>query len=347
MKSNGGAMLAGAAASAPIQTVHVGPGRRHDRDRAHRRRVRRAECAHARHGRDERRRRHPRRRQAAPHDRVRDRMGRAGRGAADRHQVDRRRRRLDRLGRRRRLPARRPEERGRAARPGLLRPRRRRRRPSPTRTSSSAGSIPTTSSQGGCGSTSTRRAVRSRSWAGGSAWARSSSPPRSSRSRTRTWRARSRWSRSSAATTPVGSRCSRSAAPGPLHAAAVARLLDIPRVIVPRLPGRLLRARAAARRHPGRQGVDAGVPLERRRRRVGQPAVGDDRRARGRRAAPGGLRRRARAAALDQHALPRPELRARGRDRGRRARRRCARALRSGASTRCTPPATGTRSTTR
>ena len=37
MKSNGGAMLSGAAAGAPIQTVMSGPGRRHDRDRAHRR----------------------------------------------------------------------------------------------------------------------------------------------------------------------------------------------------------------------------------------------------------------------------------------------------------------------
>ena len=80
-------------------------------------------------------------------------------------------------------------------------------------------------------------ARRSRSTASGSAWARSSSPPRSSRSRTRTWRARSRWCRSSAATTRAGSRCSRSAAPGRSTRPPIARLLDIPRVIVPPYPG--------------------------------------------------------------------------------------------------------------
>ena len=53
---------------------------------------------------------------------------------------------------------------------------------------------------------------------------------------------------------------------GPLHAAAVARVLGIPKVIVPAASRRLLGARPAARRHPRRQGLDAGVPLERRRR---------------------------------------------------------------------------------
>ena len=66
---------------------------------------------------------------------------------------------------------------------------------------------------------------------------RSSSRRRSSRSRTRTWRARSRWSRSSAATIPRRFSLLAFGGAGPLHAAAVARALGIPKVIVPQYPG--------------------------------------------------------------------------------------------------------------
>ena len=154
MKSNGGAMLAAAAAETPIQTAMSGPAGGMTATEHVARSARRAERAHARHGRHERRRRHPRRRRAAAHDRVRDRVGPAGRGAADRHQVDRRRRRLDRVGRRGRLPARRAAERRRRS-PGPIcygrggtEVDRHRREPA-----ARAGSTPTTSSPAGCGST--------------------------------------------------------------------------------------------------------------------------------------------------------------------------------------------------
>ena len=73
-------------------------------------------------------------------------------------------------------------------------------------------------------------------------WAstRSSRPPRgSSRSSTRTWPARCGSSRSSAATTRATSRSSPTAAPGPLHANAVAKLMGSFPVIVPPAPGLL------------------------------------------------------------------------------------------------------------
>ena len=63
---------------------------------------------------------------------------------------------------------------------------------------------------------------------------------------------------------------------GPLHAAAVARVARHPEGDRAAVPRRLLGARPAARRHPRRQGLDAGVPLERRRRGARQPAVRAD-----------------------------------------------------------------------
>ena len=107
---------------------------------------------------------------------------------------------------------------------------------------------------------------------------------------------------------------------GPLHAAAVARALGIPQVIVPHVPGRLLGARHAARRHPRRQGLDAGVPLE----TTSTPALvdaavrGDPRAALGR-AAQEGFSGEPDRAPRDQHALLRAELRARGASLGERA----------------------------
>ena len=104
---------------------------------------------------------------------------------------------------------------------------------------------------------------------------------------------------------------------GPLHAAAVARLLGIPRVIVPQYPGvfsalgllladiRVDKVWTQAFRS---NDVDAAF-VNRQFALIAERAR--------RRAAPGGLRRRARDPARDQHALPRPELRARGRDRRR------------------------------
>ena len=68
-------------------------------------------------------------------------------------------------------------------------------------------------------------------------WTRSSSPRRSSRSRTRTWRARSRWSRSSAATTRAVSSLLAFGGAGPLHAAAVARAARHPEGDRPAVPG--------------------------------------------------------------------------------------------------------------
>ena len=143
---------------------------------------------------------------------------------------------------------------------------------------------------------------------------RSTSPRRSSRSRTRTWRARSRWSRSSAATIRAASRSSPSAAPGRCTPRRSRARCGIPRVLVPAVPRQRLRARHAARRPPRRQGLDPGVPLERGRRRAGRTAVRADPRAR--RVAE--LRQEGFAGEpeiqlLDQHALLRPELRARGR----------------------------------
>ena len=287
----------------------------------------RAERAHARHGRHERRRRHPRRRRAAAHDRVRDRVGPAGRGAADRHQVDRRRRRLDRLGRRGRLPARRAPQRGRRSRG------------------------PICYGRGGTRGHGHRREPAARP-PRPRVLPRRPDAPRPGAGAAARWRL----SASAIGLAPLELAASiveianenmasaikmvsleRGHDPrrfsllafggaGPLHAAAVARTLGIPKVIVPLYPGRLLGARPAARRHPRRQGLDAGVPLERRRRGARQPAVRADHRARARGAPAGGLRGRARDPARDQHALLRPELRARGRDRGRRAGRRGARA---------------------
>ena len=92
-----------------------------------------------RHGRHELRRLPDRRRHPAVLLRVRDRVRPPGRRPDRQYQHDRRRGRLDRVDRPRRLPPGRPPERGRRARPGVLRQGRRATPPSPTRTSSSEG----------------------------------------------------------------------------------------------------------------------------------------------------------------------------------------------------------------
>ncbi len=85
--------------------------------------LRRPERDHGRHGRHVVRRRARQRRRPDGHDRGRDRRP-PGRLADPRHPHRRRRRRLDRLDRLRRPAGRRPGQRGRRPRSGLLRPRR-------------------------------------------------------------------------------------------------------------------------------------------------------------------------------------------------------------------------------
>ena len=275
----------------------VRPRRRHDREPQHvAQRLRRAERAHARHGRHERRRRHRRRRRAAAHHRVRDRVGPAGCRAADRHQVDRRRRRLDRLGRRAAASCASGRE-APGAQPGPICYGRGGTRPTVTDANLLLGRLDPGYFLAG---------------------------PHAARPRER---ARARWRRSAsgrdldplelaASIVEIANENMASAikmvslerghdprrfallafgGAGPLHAAAVARALGHPagdRAAA--IPGVLLGARAAARRHPRRQGLDAGVPLERRRRGARRPRSSSGSRERARRRAPaGGLRRRA------------------------------------------------------
>ena len=112
-------------------------------------------------------------------------------------------------------------------------------------------------------------------------------------------------------------------------------------------PRRLLGARAAPRRHPRRQDLDAGVPVQHRGRVGREPPVRPDHRARARRASARGLCRRAGDSTRDQHALLRAELRARGRDRAGRVWTRRPSSGRSAGSTSSTPSATATRSPAR
>ena len=69
--------------------------------------------------------------------------------------------------------------------------------------------------------------------------------------------ARCAWSPSSAASIRAASRCWRSAAPGPLHAAALASALGISRMLCPRASGVLSRARPRRRRAPPRRRAHA------------------------------------------------------------------------------------------
>ena len=296
----------------------VGARGRDDRDRAHRTRARGDERPHPRHGRNERGRRHPRRRRSAAHDRVRDRVGPPGGGTADRHQVDRRRRRLDRVGGRGRLSPRRATERRSRSGADLLRPG---RHPGdgdgrePAARPPQPGVLPR-------GSHATRHRGRER----GDGGARRADRPRSARARgvDRRDREREHGERDQDGLARAGPR------PAPLRAArlrrrrpaarcgrrAGARHPEGDRAAAPR---RLLGARAAPRRHPRRQDLDAGVPVQHRRRVGREPPVRPDHRARARRASARGLCRRAGDSTRDQHALLRAELRARGRDRAGRA----------------------------
>ena len=134
---------------------------------------------------------------------------------------------------------------------------------------------------------------------------------------------------------------------GPLHAAAVARTLGIPRVIVPLHPGvfsalgllladiRVDKVWTQAFRS---NNVDAPL-VNRQFGRITERALAELR--------AGGLRGRARDTARDQHALLRPELRARGRDRRPASSTRPRSSVRSAVSTSCTPPGTATRSSAR
>ena len=95
-----------------------------------------------------------------------------------------------------------------------------------------------------------------------------------SRSSTRRCCARCASSRSSAATTRATSRSSRSAAPAPLHACALAEELGIGTVLVPRGGGRALGARARGRATSGATTVALAdvVPARRRRRAAARRA---------------------------------------------------------------------------
>ena len=127
-------------ARAPRADPHraVGAGGRRGRRDPHGATLRRAGRDLARHGRHQRRRRADARLHRR-HDLQQMDRGLSGAARLARHQRGRRRRRLDRLVRPRRPDEGRAAERGRAAGPGLLRPRRRRRPPSPTPIWCSAG----------------------------------------------------------------------------------------------------------------------------------------------------------------------------------------------------------------
>ena len=161
-----------------------------------------------------------------------------GADAGRRPRRDRRRRRLDRLGRLGRAAPGRPAERRRRPRPGLLPARRHRadgdRRERRARTAQ-PGVLPRRRDRA-------RRRGRARGRSRSAARRRSgSTSPRprtgSSRSRTRPWSTRCTSSRSSAATTRATSCSSASAAPGPVHANALARDAEMPTLLIPRSPG--------------------------------------------------------------------------------------------------------------
>ena len=122
----------------------LGPGRRRRRRAARRQARRLRERDHLRHGRHERRPRARPRRQADARARVAGRLEHPDPLPRDRPGRDRRRRRHDRVGRHRRLAARRAAERRRRSRPGLLRQGQRASRRSPTPTCTWAASNPET-----------------------------------------------------------------------------------------------------------------------------------------------------------------------------------------------------------
>ena len=128
VKSNGGMMSASTARERPEEMIESGPAGGVAAGSYLSSLMRRLEPDHHRRRRDELRGQPARGRRRPGHRRVRDRVGAPGDHADARHPLDRRRRRLDRLDRRRRLAARRPEERGRRPGPRVLRARRRRSR---------------------------------------------------------------------------------------------------------------------------------------------------------------------------------------------------------------------------
>ena len=134
--------------------------------------------------------------------------------------------------------ARRPAERGRRARSGLLRPRRQLSRPSPTPISCSAGSAPTASWAARCGSTSRPPSARSTS----------ASPSRSAWTRPRAADGILRIAATAMSYAVKGVTTERGldagdfalvayGGAGPLHAVQVAREIGIRTVIVPPAPG--------------------------------------------------------------------------------------------------------------
>ena len=131
-----------------------------------------------------------------------------------------------------------PQSAGAVARPRLLRPGRHADRPSPTPTSSSAASTPTTSSAAGCGSTREGRAARWRTLA---AQAEDDDPIDLASSIVEIAN-ENMASAIKMVSLERGHDPRRFAlfafgGAGPLHAAAVARALRIPRVLVPLYPG--------------------------------------------------------------------------------------------------------------
>ena len=158
-----------------------------------------------------------------------------------------------------------PRERGRRARTRVLRARRRRSRRSPTPTSCSAASRPTRRSRTSGGSTLAARTGalergRRRPPTGVVAVVDAAMEQRGARGR-----------RSSAASTRASSRSSRSVAPGPLHACAIADALGMRAVIVPPRAG-VFGRRPAGVAHAAR---------ERRALRWPRPATHRRRRTRG------------------------------------------------------------------
>ena len=266
-----------------------------------------------RHGRDERRRRPRPGRRDPVRARLRARVRAADRRTGDRPRHGRRRRRLDRLGRRRRPAARRPAERGRRPGPGLLRPR---RRPSATVTDANLvlgrldpGYVP-------------RRACSARRRRGPARPSRRSAA-RIGLDAVAAAEAVIEISNEGMASTIRRVAVERGVDPrdfelvafggaGPLHAAEIAASLGMTGVIVPPHPGlasafgTLLADRRVDRRWTHYSRSDA-VDVARARRPARRDGARRARGARGR-----GLRRRADGRAVAEHALRRPELRARG-----------------------------------
>ena len=238
MKSNGGAMLSGAAAEAPIQTVMSGPAGGMTATEHIARALGETNVLTLDMGGTSAdvgilvggAQRHTTEYEIE--------WGLPGGGAADRHQVDRRRRRLDRLGRRGRLPPRRPaERRGRSrARSATAAA-----APRSTVTDANLAARParsrTTSSPAGCGST--RRRSTDAMEALGEPIGLAPLELAASIVEIANENMASAIKMVSLERGHDPRRFSLLAfgGAGPLHAAAVARVLGIPRVIVPQHPG--------------------------------------------------------------------------------------------------------------